>query len=343
MPQPASPRAATVASGFVSGMLAGLPRRGLEPRALLAAVDISPALLGEPAARVPLSRYAALYNRVVAELGDEGFGLFSRPLRPGTLEFLCRSLLTAPELGTVLERAGRFLGLLLDDLGVGLEREGQQARLCIREVRPLTVGRVFAFEWLLRLLHGVSSWLVGRGIVLDAVDFPYPRPAHADDYVLIYAPRLRFGAPRLAAHFAAHYLELPVRRDEAALQRFLEGGPGRVTMLYRRDRELVLRVRDSLRAALPASATLQQVARGLYLSPRTLHRRLEEEGSSFRAVKDALRRDLATHRLARSDAPVGQIATELGFADPSAFYRAFVGWTGMAPRHYRRRIREGRP
>ena len=58
------------------------------------------------------------------------------------------------------------------------------AELVISETRPLAEqlddpGRIFAFEWLLRLLHGLACWLAGRGLALDSVIFPYPQPAHA--------------------------------------------------------------------------------------------------------------------------------------------------------------------
>ena len=74
------------------------------------------------------------------------------------------------------------------------------------------------------------------------------------------------------------------------------------------------------------------------MSARTLHRRLEDEGSSFQAIKDGLRRDVAINSLAKSRQAVAEIAAELGFADPAAFYRAFVRWTGVAPAHYRKRL-----
>ena len=338
---------ATVAIGFVRGMLAGLPRCGRAAAPLLVRAGIAPEVLDDAAARIPVERYAALYNLINQELDDEGFGLFSAPMRVGSFEFLCRSAITAPTLAVALERATRFLRIVLPDFTVTLERNQGEARLTISESRVLNTGRVFAFEWLLRLLHGLSSWLVGRAIVLDAVSFPYPRPAHVDDYALIYTANSEFyssfdssfNATQLIARFAANLLDLPVRRDEAALQTFLIGAPGKLTMLYRRDREMVLRVRDCLRDALPEAKPLAEVASALHLSPRTLHRRLEEEGSSFQAIKDALRRDLAINRLAKTQQPLSRIAADLGFADPSAFYRAFVSWTGMAPTHYRRQLK----
>ncbi len=330
---------ATVAMGFVQGMLAGVTARGGDAGPLLERAGIGREVLHRPDVRVPVERYAALYNLLIAELGDEGFALFSTPLPPGTFEFLCRSVISAPTLGEALQRSTRFLGLVLHDLSVHLETDAGQALLRIREERPLAVGRVFAIEWLLRLLHGLASWLAGRSIVLERVQFPYPRPAHADDYALIYTAQSDFAADSLAASFSATLLDLPIRRDEAALASFLEGSPGKITTLYRRDREMVLRVRDILRAALPELPDLDGVARQLNLSPRTLHRRLEEEGSSFRAIKDALRRDLALSRLTKTSQPLGQIAADLGFADPSAFFRAFVSWTGTSPSQYRKRLR----
>lgn len=308
----------------------------------LAGIDIA-----DTATRIPIDRYAALYNRVTLAMDDEGFGLFSRPMPPGSFEFLCRGCLSAPTLAEALTRAGRFLRLVLPDLVVCVRRHQGHAELLIAENRKLAAdpddpGRVFAFEWLLRLLHALSCWLASRGIALDNIIFPYRRPPHFADYALIFTADSRFaptvpgGTGTLVARFNANLLDLPVRRDEAALATFLEGAPGKITMLYRRDREMVIRVRDLLRAAMPATPGLDDIAARLHMSPRTVHRRLEEEGSSFRAIKDALRRDLALARLTKTQDAVARIAAELGYADPSAFYRACIEWTGLSPAHYRR-------
>lgn len=92
--------------GFVTGMVAGLQRHALDPAPLLAGLDIDPA---DPARRVPLDRYATLYNRVITELDDEGFGLFAQRMPPGSFEFLCRGMLGAPSLAEGLDRARRSL------------------------------------------------------------------------------------------------------------------------------------------------------------------------------------------------------------------------------------------
>lgn len=327
--------------GFVTGMLSGMLRRNKNPSPLLAGLDID---LADAASRVPVDRYATLYNLVIDELEDEGFGLFASHMRPGSFEFLCRGMLGAPTLADALDRARRFLAIVLPDLAVSVHRHGDRAELHIVEVTPLTPNpddpaRVFAFEWLLRLLHSLSCWLAGRGLALDSVDFPFTRPDHADDYALVYTERSGFvDGNLLVARFNATLLDLPIRRDEAALASFLEGAPGKISMLYRRDRNTVTRVRDLIRHALPASLSQDEVADRLHMSPRTLHRRLEEEGSSYRGIKEALRRDMALARLTKTRQSIAQVATDLGYADTSAFYRAFISWTGMSPERYRKQL-----
>lgn len=333
--------------GFVTGMLAGLLRRGQDATPLLAAAGVS---LADSASRIPVERYAALYNLIVDELDDEGFALFSQKMPPGSFEFLCRGMLGAATLEEALGRAARFLRIVLPDLAVAVVREpgAGHAELRITETRALAAdaddpARVFAFEWLLRLLHGVACWFVGRSLALDAVRFPYARPAHADDYALVYTEHSAFGGDALVARFQANLLDLPLRRDDAALASFLDGAPGKITMLYRRDREMVFRVRDILRDALPHNLSLDQIAARLHQSPRTLARRLEEEGSGFRAIKDATRRDIALARLTKTRQPIAQLAADLGYADTSAFYRAFVAWTGVSPERFRTQLGSREP
>lgn len=336
---------ASVAAGFVTGMMAGVIRAGGDPLPLLEAAGIAARTLTDPALRIPVDRYAELYNLTTRSLDDEAFALFSAPMRLGSFEFLCRALVSAPSLGDALQRMGRFLRVLLPDVAVATiaRPEAGAAILTVTELRPLArrvadPARVFALEWLLRLIHGLACWLAGRDLALDRVAFPYPRPPHADDYALIYTEHAEFDAPWLVAQFDASLLDLPIRRDETAVGLFLQDAPGKIVMLYRRDRELVLRVRELLRVSLADNPDLDQVARLLHLSPRTLHRRLGDEGANFRSIKQAVRRDAALARIAKGDDTVADIAADLGYADTSTFYRAFIDWTGMAPRAYRRRL-----
>jgi AraC-like DNA-binding protein len=337
-------RRGTVSAGFVTGILSGLSARSVAVGPILAAVGISPDVLRDPDARVPLTAYAALYNHLVKLLDDEGFGLFAAKLRAGTFQFLCRSVMGSRDLEEALSRTAHFLRLVLPDFGLVIARDDVSARIEIRETAPDGGGRndprrVFAFEWLLRLVHGLACWFVGRSLQLDSVQFPYEPPPQSGDYTLIYTAHPAFTGDLLVARLQASLLALPIRREQEDLARFLEGAPGKITMLYRRDREMVRQIRDILAADLTAQPGLEEVADRLNLSLRTVQRRLEMEGSSFRAIKSALRRDVAMARLEKTRRPIADIAAELGYAEPSAFFRAFVDWTGEAPTRYRKRLR----
>lgn len=331
-----------VAMGFVSGMLSGAQAAGIDRRQLLERAGLGADDLDHPSARVALRDYARLYNVVVADLEDEAFALFPVPMAPGSFEFLCRGVLSSRNLREGLARTCRFLRLVVPGLRLELQETATLAELRIHESGkpgplPRDPRRVFAYEWVLRLVHALACWLAGRELALDSVAFPYPRPRHADDYQLIYTAHPSFDAPLLVARFNRNLLELPVRRDEDALNIFLQGAPGKISVLYRRDRRLVLQVRDLVRKAFPESLTLRQVAQALNLSTRTVHRRLQEENASLRSIKDGLRRDIALARLEKSSHTIAEIASDLGYSDPSSFFRAVSAWTGAGPQEYRRR------
>jgi AraC-like DNA-binding protein len=72
------------------------------------------------------------------------------------------------------------------------------------------------------------------------------------------------------------------------------------------------------------------------MSTRTLQRRLPAEGTSYHAIIEQARRELALRYLRESSVPIRQIADRLGYANVAAFYDAFHRWTSRTPRDYRR-------
>lgn len=96
------------------------------------------------------------------------------------------------------------------------------------------------------------------------------------------------------------------------------------------------RVHGALLELLPGGgASAKAVARKLAVSTRTLQRRLQEEGRSFREVVNATREQLARHYLKSSGISGAEISYLLGFEDPSSFFRAFQSWTGETPEQAR--------
>jgi AraC-like DNA-binding protein len=96
---------------------------------------------------------------------------------------------------------------------------------------------------------------------------------------------------------------------------------------------------DELRGGEPTAARL---AARLKMSPRTLNRALAAEGTSYRQLLDALRRELAERHLAGDQLSISEVGFLLGFCELSSFHRAFKRWTGRTPARFREEFRSGR-
>lgn len=102
------------------------------------------------------------------------------------------------------------------------------------------------------------------------------------------------------------------------------------------------RVRAALLEGLPSGlATMEDVARKLALSKRTLQRRIEAEGTSYQQILKETRQALAQHYLENTALPAAEISFLLGFDEPNSFYRAFRTWTGRTPESVRHARKPG--
>jgi AraC-like DNA-binding protein len=96
------------------------------------------------------------------------------------------------------------------------------------------------------------------------------------------------------------------------------------------------RVRAALLEGLPSGlVAVDDVARKLALSTRTLQRRIAAEGTTFQQILRDTREALARHYLANTRLPAAEISFLLGFDEPNSFYRAFRAWTGSTPERVR--------
>jgi len=309
--------------------------RGMDPAGALRRAQITPDLLSQPDARVTALQMEWMSEAAMRELDDEALGWFSRRLPWGSYGMLVRASLTAPTLDVALARWCRHHGLLTDDIHLQVNQSQGVASLQLTEQRDLGALQEFAVVSVLRNALGVACWLTDSRIPLLQTTLRFAPPHHADSYRVLFDGPTQFMAPVHSLQFDAGYLNLPVRRDEAALQRMLQRALLLTVRPYRRDRLLVEKVRQTLAEHPEHSRNAEDLAAWLNLSTRTLHRQLKEEGASLQQLKDAVRRDLATELLLRTQRPIKQIAAEVGFQNEKSFMRAFKGWTGQTPEEFR--------
>lgn len=327
----------TISVRFVNALLAGASKYPTSNDKWLTRLGLSRTLLELEGTRITMSKFGQLYRDMVLEFNDEAPGLFSRPLRNGTLKYLCMIMLDAPDLGVALNRFRNLFYLINDDVEYKIKaRSNGLIEIKLEEKKDLGPTRVWALELMLMLVQGVSSWLIDRKIPFESIAFPFDKPSHASEYEQLYPGPVKFNQEVTALYMDPIYLREPIRQDQSVLNEFIRNAPHNWIYFSPNDRPHTHELRHYLQDRLHENLTVEDVAAVLHISPRTFARRLAAEGTTFQKTKDKLRRDIAIDLLNKTDKAIATIGNELGFEDPAAFNRAFKMWTGSAPGAYRK-------
>jgi len=323
---------------FIHSILTSARHNQLDCQRLLDAAGLNPALLHNPQLRITPDQLSALL-RELWQLGDDEFmGMASHPSRHGVFTLLARQAVHCRTLGCVYRLISRFYNLTSPALTLGLHSQADQARFSMRLNPPHQDHQHSLAEFLLLLWHRFPSWLIGQRIELNRIELDYSAPEHLSEYRLMYPCPARFDQPECALQFDASWLQQPVVQTSTTLYKYLQQTP---TDWFRRQAYYPVftrRVMDLLEARdTPGQLKMEQAADELHMTSRTLRRKLIDEGTSFQALKDDVRRDAAIHYLNQPSLPISQISRQLGFSEPAAFTRAFKQWTGVSPAGYRKR------
>lgn len=326
----------TVSAGFIRDWLEALNTRctSEEMASLLERAGLQTGPM-TPTQRVTVEEIACLYQLAAPEIGDEMMGLWSRPIRPRALQHLVTVQREAKSLVSALYRFSTFWNLLLDDFRLELRNSPKEVELSLIPYSDETRPQRFGHMLMLKLAHGLLSWLDGSETPVKAVRFAFARPDFAADYAVVFPCPVEFDASRTSILFDPRKFNNPVIRSPAEASVFLERAPIDWIFTGSRVHTSSLRVRAFLYGATWQNCQLTDTAHALKLSPRTLNRRLKEEGTSFQEIKDALRRDIAIRALQQGTDSIEQIAFDTGFSAPTNFHRAFHKWTNRTPGSYR--------
>lgn len=176
------------------------------------------------------------------------------------------------------------------------------------------------------------------GMTVKRVEFAGSELPYADRIKELCGLTAVYGCERNAVLLSMEDVSRPLPMYDEHMVRMLED-QCRQLMARRQVSGLCGQVRQRLLGSLGLVATLEEVARDLNLSPRSLRRRLEDEGTSYRAIVDEARKQLAEQLLTTTDMKLDELALHLGYADTASFTRAFRRWNEISPGEYRKRRR----
>lgn len=301
---------------------------------LLAGLPVTAAQLAEPSTRVPLRVCEAIVARAHQLTREPALAIhMGLQMRASSHGFLGFAAMTAGTVREALELACTFASTRTSAIALSLYVEGDTASVTIEERASLGAVREVVVLALLLGLWQLGQALTGKALEGSA-ECAFPAPPYIAK--LPQASRLAFDRPAHRLVFPARELRLPlVTADPVAMQLAREQCERELAAVV--DAGVVGRVRGVVLAR--ADAGLEDVARDLRMSPRTLKRRLAEHGTTFSALRDDVRRQRALLLLDNRTLSISEIGVMLGYSELPNFTRAFRKWTGKTPLAYRERAR----
>jgi AraC-like DNA-binding protein len=293
--------------------------------------------------RLPVASVHRTLEAVVQVTGDQQLGLkAARERTVGDSGAMDYAIASASDVRHALEAVCRYIRLVNDALDLHLDVGGPSVVLWFENHVPLPRPAMdFQIGGIFRALTAIWSAIPSSEVT---VSFAHPAPDDASEYLLTFENvNVRFGESYFGFSFPAKHLDTPLKSADSLLHEVLRRHAEKTIAELPPVQHLSARVRsviaDNLSGGNPG---IINVARRLRLSTRTLARKLEQEGTTFSALLDDIRRRLALRHVAARDLELSEIAFLLGFSQTTAFHRAFKRWTGETPLSYRK-ARRGQP
>jgi AraC-like DNA-binding protein len=319
-------------------LAAAVRARSGDVERLFAELGLDAAVLADPDGRIPLAKLDGLWEAGARMTGDDCLGLHAAEgLSEGTFGLVSYLGLASPTLGDGLRRVCTFFRLLSDASGYQLDSDGGLATLtATQDVHsPAPVRQ--RVEFTVAVVHEYCGRHLETEWRPHDVFFEHPAPEETAEHARLFRSAPRFAAPASGFRFAASLLDSPLRSADQTLVTLLERLAGSLLAELPAVKTMVHELKSSLLEAGPGQdASLPAAAHRLKLSPRTLQRRLRDEGTSYQEVLDEVR-SLWARRMLETDVGLAEVAFTLGFSEPAAFHRAFKRWTGQTPASFRRR------
>lgn len=312
-----------------------LREHGSDPRRTFAAVGLDLAEFDHPDRRVPFAKAGALLDACARETGVAHFALLvASRFALSQLGLLAQLMRNSGTVGDALTSLVRYIHLndrgavpYLLDLGQG------QTALGYVVYRHDTAGIAHVYDLALGVGCGIMHAVCGPGWKPLQVSLAHARPRDPRPWRRHFGAPVRFDAAHTEIVFASQWLKRAIADADATLRLAAEQAAG---VIEGNDARLAPRVQRIVHGLVMAGeATARATSALLGLHERALRRRLHDEGTSFQALLNAARLEIAQQLLQETRLPVSEIAASLHYADATAFSRAFRRAAGTSPSAWR--------
>jgi len=328
----------STSSHFLRVLCPPLEAAGFSVTEVFKELNIPLSVLDDPRGVVPPEQYLSLIRKTWDLLGDEFMGFSGVRCPQGSYSLLVRYIYQQDTLRSVLKEMARFYKVTREDMSVRYEIGEEDIEFRFEIVDPSFDRNHFLAEFMLVVFHRTLCWLTGTKIVVNDLYLDYSEPEHSFFYKGLFDCNHHFDSGFNAFTFSRKYLSLPVAVSQEEMKEFLKHAPADLLVTPGVDLTFTTKIKGMVLAQQRAGLGFPDfisVAAELHVSPQTLRRKLQAENTSYQAIKDSLRRDIAIDKLVNENLSIAEIGQILGFVEPASFTRAFKQWTGVSPAEYR--------
>ncbi len=326
-----------------AAMLADLlAEQGVTQDQLLAGTGIESSELRALDGRLSARQFIALVRKARQLSTDPSLAFrLGLQMKLSTHGFLGFAAMSASTLGEALELAARYACTRFDFIGFVSYRQKGFGVLEMTETVPIGDTYPFMVETCMTSFAVMCFNLLGEIPTDIEVLRSGAKPPHFEEAVRMFSSRpVHFNQGVDQILIPEALLQRRLSLSDPAARQLAEAQCERELQTIRLHDDLVYRVTRALKDFDGAWPGLEQVARHLHLSGRTLKRKLQAQGTTFQAIVDSVRLEQARLLLSETGKSLDAIAASLGYSDTSNFNRAFKRWMDMTPAAYRRQHKQ---
>ena len=287
---------------------------------------------------MPYLEFFDFLIRVKEQFKDDELGLkVGKNLSPMSLGELGNAIIVAPNVLESFTLASTFAHLHAAYMDTKLTATFDSVSMDFIEQADLGVTQQFQTEVLLLLVQNIIEALTGKPFTDGNFFFPYEAPENQKYYAHYFHSQMIFGEEHARIEIPRHYLTIqsPFYNPVAWKGYQLKFVSQLNELVKKNDKPFTNHVNDFLRSYPPPLPSVGDTANSLNMTERTLNRRLGNEGSSYRDMRNSVLQHHAEFYLNDTDLTIDAIACQLGYKDFSSFRRAFKKWTRCSPKAYR--------
>ena len=318
---------------YVNAMTA----RGYKANSVLSGSGINESQLSSPSLLVDARQSDIVVSNMLRLTGNPALAFdIGGSMRLSDFGILAHAMMSSKTLGEAQRLSFRFYNLMGGRTQLQYKQIGNGGAVTVCDTLDAKDPvRRFYVEEVMMIGIRIGEDLLGGPYCLSECFFAYPAPAYADLYSKRAGCKVNFGSQQNLFIKKESLLRTPLRGNDPGFHEICLRHCKQITRQISSDHPIVAQLQSVVLSKISDIPSLPAAAQILGLSARSLRRHLQQEGTNYQAIIDAIRLDLAKEYLKTEQLQVKEMAGLLGYRSTSTFSRAFKDWTGMTVQQYR--------